>query len=1219
MMYQIFYLGQPVYGPDVENCILEPKLDVELNSAGTLTFTVPIENEFLWNNIEVFRGEVLVYEEDDIIWFGRPFQIVRNWKNQKVVTCEGALSYFNDSVQATHTYDDNWNLYLDEEHTTKGFFNRIVELHNDMVRIGGEDTSRQIFVGNINVDNENDIYREVDYETTADILQNMCLDTNGGYFILRKEIDPTDGNLKSYIDWVKDMPYRTTQKIAFGSNLLDVNQDLNGADICTVLLAFGKDDKTIAGLNKYTSEDHADGNGVYHDGKDSEYLVHTEGYKKYGRVLKVKEWSDILANDSSGKEQLFNKASEWLNDQNTDILTIECDAADLHYIETDDPADKGKLRIGQKVTVLSPIHNLNASELSIFKISMSLDSGAKHITMGTPPKRELTDIVKSGGGSTRGSSGTTGGGGGSEDSGGGSGTVSIPVKDVQVKNPGDDKFITVVKKKVAKIDLSNIAGGVTDVRLNGTTIVNNHIADIISSDIVEANPEGTSTGDLTSIKIGDDKYDIPSINPPVVDVTLDGESIVNPNTHVAEILSRDIIEEGIEGNFEHVVTKDNNFPSGHPSKDFGKKTDILIETDIDDAEIRLMNSGDDLPVNLQEIGGWYSYTQDAIVDPIGYYDKQGNWKYDPETRTRLYNNIVCDGGHKSAPWWFPDVEGAEKPYSDHFGTIETWGYKINNTGYPDITFEKHVPGVRYKPTRVVGTFAFRSMHAGGAGYRPEEEDFCDSSIIRIHVSNDGENWTTFAPTSEPESGSGTYEFGIDEYYSYIRMTCTNYLYHGAGYLGFTVFAIPESSIKNLWYKTENKAWIKQHIPKIIPNPSEQATDELEKLYIDGDIYELGGGTEVIPNPSDPATDDLDTIQIGEDIFNIAGGTTVIANPQAQPTSRLNTIQIGDDTYRVSAGGGDQNVVDFYYTGDIQTFTAPENGTYKLEVWGAQGGSPSNDVHGGYGGYSVGTIDLDEGDTIYICVGGAGGNDSSDPAAYNGGGLANFGGSRGNGGGATHIATAAGELSDLSSNRSAVILVAGGGGGAGHYGYGDSGDGGSGGGFIGGYGLFNGSTTGDGNSNTGSGGAQSTGGGTENYPTQSLGTFGQGANRDDGDLWGGSGGGGGWYGGGASTNNAGAGGGSGYINTSVLSDAAMYGYDVQTSAADATKTYSVSASSSDPTSQIAKEGNGHARISYGGGEFDPYVTVGDLYDACVANNVTPTSKSLVDIVAALLGN
>ena len=34
----------------------------------------------------------------------------------------------------------------------------------------------------------------------------------------------------------------------------------------------------------------------------------------------------------------------------------------------------------------------------------------------------------------------------------------------------------------------------------------------------------------------------------------------------------------------------------------------------------------------------------------------------------------------------------------------------------------------------------------------------------------------------------------------------------------------------------------------------------------------------------------------------------------------------------------QKVFTFNYTGSLQTFTAPADGVYKLQVWGAQGGS-----------------------------------------------------------------------------------------------------------------------------------------------------------------------------------------------------------------------------------------------------------------------------------------
>lgn len=62
--------------------------------------------------------------------------------------------------------------------------------------------------------------------------------------------------------------------------------------------------------------------------------------------------------------------------------------------------------------------------------------------------------------------------------------------------------------------------------------------------------------------------------------------------------------------------------------------------------------------------------------------------------------------------------------------------------------------------------------------------------------------------------------------------------------------------------------------------------------------------------------------------------------------------------------------DFDYTGNVQTFTAPVTGIYKLECWGAQGGNDANHktVFGGYGGYSVGTITLIKNTSLYIFVG-----------------------------------------------------------------------------------------------------------------------------------------------------------------------------------------------------------------------------------------------------------
>jgi hypothetical protein len=115
---------------------------------------------------------------------------------------------------------------------------------------------------------------------------------------------------------------------------------------------------------------------------------------------------------------------------------------------------------------------------------------------------------------------------------------------------------------------------------------------------------------------------------------------------------------------------------------------------------------------------------------------------------------------------------------------------------------------------------------------------------------------------------------------------------------------------------------------------------------------------------------------------------------------------------------------FNYTGTTQSYTATKTGNYKLEVWGAQGGSSAyNSNLGMPGSYATGMVTLNAGETIYIYVGGQGGTyDSYAAGGWNGGGSGSqhHGGA---GGGATDIRKGGNDL----SNR---IIVAGGGGGAG---------------------------------------------------------------------------------------------------------------------------------------------------------------------------------------------
>ena len=226
---------------------------------------------------------------------------------------------------------------------------------------------------------------------------------------------------------------------------------------------------------------------------------------------------------------------------------------------------------------------------------------------------------------------------------------------------------------------------------------------------------------------------------------------------------------------------------------------------------------------------------------------------------------------------------------------------------------------------------------------------------------------------------------------------------------------------------------------------------------------------------------------------------------------------------------------FTYNGAVQNFTAPVNGTYTLDVLGAQGGSYSGG-NGGYGGHSTGNINLTAGQIIYIYVGGT---TTTTSGGWNGGG-STVGVAKG-GGGATDIRVGGTAL----SNR---VIVAGGGGGAQYQ------AGGAGGGLTGtagtqGFGVI------------GLGGTQTAGG--TGGTSGSLGTGGNGLAGGDGN--GGGGGGGGYYGGGGATSDgsgtddSGGGGGSSYIGGVTAGTTSS---NIQTGNGSATITYNAPGS---PTS------------------------------------------------------
>lgn len=270
--------------------------------------------------------------------------------------------------------------------------------------------------------------------------------------------------------------------------------------------------------------------------------------------------------------------------------------------------------------------------------------------------------------------------------------------------------------------------------------------------------------------------------------------------------------------------------------------------------------------------------------------------------------------------------------------------------------------------------------------------------------------------------------------------------------------------------------------------------------------------------------------------------------------------------------------DFRYTGTVQDITL-KAGRYRLECWGAQGGSYRSYL-GGKGGYSKGILTLTEATRLYVYVGGQPATNSSSKAVTSGG--FNGGGNGQNryyssvytygqgGGGGTDIRIGEDSLY-------ARVIVAGGGGGS----------------------ASSSSTTKYGGGLQGGEGGSTSGAAyvaKQTAPSTSgrylAGTFGKGANAYTSRTnyqYGSGGGGGGWYGGYAynySQDNSAIlreynGGGSGYVYTSETAKNYPSGCKL-TSAHYLEEAETIAGNASFPSTSGSNEtghiGNGYVRIT-----------------------------------------
>lgn len=344
MSYKLYVDGELFFANDwneKEYRLISPKIKLELNKSGSVEFTILPTHPF-YNAFSPMKSIVTAYRDDTLIFDGRVLSGDADNYKQRRVYCEGALAYLVDSIlppcKGTRTAEEHYRL--------------IVNAHNEQV-----EPEKRFSPGIVSIDqkSESQIFGEDSYRENFSSIETDLLDAYGGYLRIRY-----DGNIR-YLDYLKSYDSINSQKIRFGSNLLDLTNKRSGEDLFTVLLPIGKDKLTIEGAGPSSKYTH---NGIY--------LENPEAIAQYGRIIKLVDFGNV-----EDPNTLLHKAEKYMDDNYKGIppeLTVK--AFDLHtFYPTIEP-----FKLGDNIVIESEPH----------EISRTLMCTAVELNLTSPDKDQYT-------------------------------------------------------------------------------------------------------------------------------------------------------------------------------------------------------------------------------------------------------------------------------------------------------------------------------------------------------------------------------------------------------------------------------------------------------------------------------------------------------------------------------------------------------------------------------------------------------------------------------------------------------------------------------------------------------------------------------------------------------------------------------------------------------------------------------------------------------------
>lgn len=322
-MYILKYAGSVLHDPRTDTQISAGTLKEESGQSPTLSLNIqpthPLWDSFTRDTVMLPSREVELFEVETglVLFRGRVRAVSMEFDGSKKLTCEGAMAYLNDTtVRPYKTYDtDEIECDINAPAEANKLFEWFIEQHNAHVMNACE----KFRIGVNSGANYGKLQRgtgtgPATLKEMRDKLEKAC----GGW--LRVRYDATG----SIIDWLPDTgAAEATQRVELGSNLLDLDTQVDGKDIYTAIVPVGKTGK---GENERKVNVSAETAYVpFGFAIQDDAVVDMTAAEKYGRIEKT------ISYDLDKPQALADKAVADLAAGKLDD-SIEVSAFDLHNL-----------------------------------------------------------------------------------------------------------------------------------------------------------------------------------------------------------------------------------------------------------------------------------------------------------------------------------------------------------------------------------------------------------------------------------------------------------------------------------------------------------------------------------------------------------------------------------------------------------------------------------------------------------------------------------------------------------------------------------------------------------------------------------------------------------------------------------------------------------------------------------------------------------------------